>query len=395
MTGRGATWHIHRVRTARAIALVVGLAACGSRDPSPSPRRETPTPTEPAAPTCEERASTTPARYRALARALCGELASSGIPGGSLAVFEDGVLAFEFAGGTRCHGQEGPMLPATPLRFGSATKLLTGRLALQLGAEGLVELDTPLTTTGLEPAPSLRSLADHGSGIVDPPASSLYRGDDRAFEDAIAGQARLEPGAHRYSNVGYALLARELARPGDETPEALLRRRVLEPGGLAGTAISPDRVRELEASCGHVRVDDAWVALSVPKDFEELAGNATWALPAGGAVGPPRDLALATLQRARLDGGPGTSTGRERERYVAGAFVATLSDGRTMVRHAGNTLDFATDTYAIADDGFALALMSNAGIHLRATASIGLRTLARLPAEDAILTVPAADSAQR
>jgi CubicO group peptidase (beta-lactamase class C family) len=126
----------------------------------------------------------------------------------------------------------------------SVTKLLTAMAALTAVERGRVDLDQPVPAAG--DGVTLRHLLAHASGLPFAPAGG-----------------RRPPGTRRiYSNVGFRLLAEEVADAVGTTFGAWLASSVLEPLGMAATRLANRRGVEDDPAAG---------AVSTLDDLERLA----------------------------------------------------------------------------------------------------------------------------
>ena len=149
--------------------------------------------------------------------------------------------------------------PDTRFEIGSVTKVFTGLVLADMVVRGQTELDATLGTLIGLPARAgglitLRSLATHTSGLprlapsLRMKARALtahpdpYRDIDLAHViAALTRNPPAEPGAFRYSNLGYQLLGAALAAAAGTTWPDLLWQRICRPLGLTATGIEPDR----------------------------------------------------------------------------------------------------------------------------------------------------------
>ena len=134
--------------------------------------------------------------------------------------------------------------PDTAFRIASCTKSFTAVAMLQLRDAGLLDLDAPVSeylplTTIPDAAPTVAHLASMAAGFpTDDPWGDRQESLPLDVLDALAAAGfRLidTPGARfEYSNLGYALLGRVLARVSGRRYLDLVREDVLEPLGLTG-----------------------------------------------------------------------------------------------------------------------------------------------------------------
>ncbi|MGW2203552.1 serine hydrolase domain-containing protein [Streptomyces sp. NPDC001774] len=148
------------------------------------------------------------------------------------------------------------MRPADPdarFRTGSVTKVFTAAVALQLAAEGRLDLDRPARSYLPELIPArygkvtVRQLLNHTHGIPAPDfagstveewyASRFETYDPRAMvRSATAKQPEFAPGEKQhYLNIGYTIAGLLIERVTGDTYERQVAARVLLPLGLRDT----------------------------------------------------------------------------------------------------------------------------------------------------------------
>ena len=197
----------------------------------------------------------------------------------------------------------------TLYEIGSISKVFTGLLLADAVSRGRCTLDDPLqdhlpdgvvAPTWDERPILLRHLATHSSGL---PRLPDMTGSDRAdpyahFDEARvlaalgATELRRPPGTdYEYSNFGVGLLGLVLARiGGEESYEALLRKRVTGPLGMDDTVLS---------------LNDELAARLAPAHDVDLESAQPWDLAALAGAGGIRSTVHDMLRFARLQLAPG------------------------------------------------------------------------------------------
>lgn len=178
----------------------------------------------------------------------------------------------------------------------SLTKLITATAALRLVSRGQLDLDADVAALrqeadGLHAGMTPRHLLEHSSGL--PAWAPLW--ESGAVRDvALATPREAEPGArHRYSDIGFLVLADVLERVAARPLQELLHDEVLGPFGLERTTF-----RDRRSTPGLLATGDV-VATEVCPDRGFLVGTVsdrnTWHLggvaPHAGLFGPAADLA--------------------------------------------------------------------------------------------------------
>jgi CubicO group peptidase (beta-lactamase class C family) len=255
-------------------------------------------------------ATTPTARLDDALRLIDGWIGPQGVAGAGAAVWRGGrVVAERYAGEAR------PGVPVdarTIFALASVTKPVTAAVVMTLVQEGAVSLDEPVNRLVPEFAAgpgaggegvdralenqrrtvTVRHLLAHTSGLPEDlgPHQSRYA-EKLDIGTIVETLCRLPlksaPGAQvRYSNAGFAVLARLVEHLTGEPFWDAARRRVLDPLGLADTVARPGP--DLEPRLIHLGdVSHAGTDL-------ETYNGAYWrdlALPWGGLFGTPRDLA--------------------------------------------------------------------------------------------------------
>jgi D-alanyl-D-alanine carboxypeptidase len=211
-------------------------------------------------------------------------------------------------------------------RVGSVTKTFVSTVALQLVAEGKLELDGAvaghLPRFELDPRITLRMLLDHTSGlfnytgeyypdgtvVMGLPATGKDWADhrlqgytpDELVEFALAKPARFEPGAEwSYSNTNYSVAALVIEAVTGRSLSEELQSRIFEPLGLTGTIEPGDRT-DIPGphSHGYFRYQDGeeWKVVDVTEQ------NPSLLFAAGSMLSTTRDLHLfaSALQSGKL-----------------------------------------------------------------------------------------------
>jgi len=192
-------------------------------------------------------AVSSPAELRA-ARILERHRARGEFPGAVLSVRgASGPPITVTAGTTGPAAGDAPVDPATPWVIGSSTKTFVAVVVLQLVQERKLELDAPLERHFPDlPAVArvtARQLLQHTSGLPEYRHDRAVGGDaQRAWrarelvEVAVAKGPLAAPGAgYHYSNTNYVLLGELIERVTSRPWFVEVRRRIVEPLGLAHT----------------------------------------------------------------------------------------------------------------------------------------------------------------
>lgn len=244
----------------------------------------------------------------------------------------DGSGARYFAYGGAARGGA-PVDERTVYEIGSITKVFTALALADMVVRGEVALDDPVQRflpeavrvprrdslqitlrllsaqrSGLPRLPSSLRPADQNNPYADYDSTRLY--------EFLSGYALTrDPGArYEYSNLGVGLLGFALARRAGLSYEALVRRRILDPLGLADTRITLTPELRARLARGHngEREVPGWDldALAGAGALRSTAADLTRFLAAAmGLVPTPLDSAFRLTARIQADAGPSLRIG--------------------------------------------------------------------------------------
>ena len=232
--------------------------------------------------------------------AIFDRFQESGVaPGCAFGVIVDGELVH--VGGRGTLRTDVPRTPDADSRFriASMTKSFTAATVLRLRDDGVLRLDDDVAAwvpelaamsrwSGDSPPITIRSLLTMSAGF---PTDDPWGDRQQALDPDLFGrfletgpELAWPPDTHfEYSNLGFAILGRVIARAAGEPYAAVVERRVLGPLGLTSTTYDAVGVDPDQVALGYVRQDDAWIE-------QEMAGDGAFA-PMGGLFSTVRDLA--------------------------------------------------------------------------------------------------------
>ncbi len=225
-----------RLPARSAVALLVAaLTGCGAAHPRPAGGGAT--------------LRLTPKLARTLDATLRTQVSDAGIPGASAAiVFPDG-REWSLAVGTARLKPRVAMMTRTAFPFDSVSKMATAALALRLAEDGRLDLHDPVVRWYPEwrgdPAATVDDLLGHTSGARDISdiAFSRIQFSGRRLSVNTSLRAAPRPGARtteaEYSNTGFEIAGKILARAAREPLARAMRQRVLAAPGGDGLVFEP------------------------------------------------------------------------------------------------------------------------------------------------------------
>jgi D-alanyl-D-alanine carboxypeptidase len=297
-------------RTLLAAALVLGVAAGPSALPAVASAPSAAVPTR----------SADPALENALKAAL------SGLPtaDATAALVRVGGREGVWQGSSGVHDlkSDRPADPSARFRAGSVTKVFTAAVALQLAAEGRLDLDRSARSylPDLIPASygdvTVRHLLNHTHGIPAPdfPWTTVEEWYQNRFQihdpeemvrSATSKRREFAPGERQhYLNIGYTIAGLLIERVTGDSYEHQVTRRILKPLGLRDTYLpgtNPRIIGRHNHGYQTMRLDDGTTAL---RDVSVWGTTDGWA--AGDIISTTADLERFTkaLFQGRVVRGP-------------------------------------------------------------------------------------------
>ncbi len=315
-----------------------------------------------------------PAEMRAAVDAAAHEvIATTGVPGASVAIVRDGRIAYVQAYGDARVDPRAPARPAMRYSIGSVSKQFTATAILMLAEEGKLSLDDPVSrflpdlTRANEV--TIRQLLSHTSGYQDywpqdyVPPFMLQEVTAAAILDKWAKKPLdFEPGTqYQYSNTGYVAAGVIVEKASGKPLLAFLGSRVFAPLGMASI----------------VDIDRQTLGPNDPVGYKRYALGPLRAAPKEGkgwlfAAG---ELAMTAEDLARWDMGmldqkllkPASYKQMQTEvllknglgiRYGLGIDV-TSWNARRVLEHGGEVSGFTAENVVFPDDRAAIVVLVN------------------------------------
>ena len=316
-------------------------------------------------------------------------VAPAAIPGVTLGVVLPDGTSFGLAAGWADTARHVAMTPLARMLQGSVGKTYFGAVALQLVAEGRLDLDAPVADylghlAYWDRIPNgrtatVRQVMSHTSGIV------RYEFNPRFLEDLTADPLRAYTPEERlaylfdteapfaagegweYSDTNYILVAMIIEEITGNTAYAEIRRRILEPMALENTVPS-DRTDIAGLVQGYGGPGNPFGGLDEMVAGERMVMNPQFEWGGGGFASTAEDLAVWThavqngrafdpsLLEAYRTGHP-APLGPQGS-YGLGVIMMELPAGRAW-GHSGFFPGYRTEAYHFPDHGFTLALQVN------------------------------------
>ncbi|HKJ92139.1 MAG TPA: serine hydrolase domain-containing protein [Longimicrobiales bacterium] len=295
------------------------------------------------------------------------------VPGLTAAVAVDGALVWTQGFGYADLEHMVPASPQTRWRIASISKTFTAVAAMQLLAQGKLDLDAPIQRWVPEFPPkrgpvTLRRLMSHTSGLRH------YKGDefmsDVHYDDVIAPIAVFAqdsllfmPGErYSYSTYGFTLVSAVVRRASGEPFLDYLEEHVIRPAGLS--SVGPERKDSIILHHASFYLADS---LGVITKAPEVDLSNKWA--GGGLLSTASDLvrwALAVSNHRVLSDSM-TERMWTRQKlndgtlgpYALGWRVETDAAGHRVVYHTGGAMGGGGVLYFYPDDGVAVAILGN------------------------------------
>lgn len=207
------------------------------------------------------------AAYEAVDRAFFTPVGAGLVPGIAWGVVIDGVLVHTGTAGLREVKSGAKVEPTTAFRIASMTKSFTAAAILQLRDAGKLALDDRVDrwvpeirgwrpATADAPPLTLRMLLTHGGGLPEdnPWGDRQLALPDAAFNRLLQGgllRATSPATEFEYSNTGFALLGRVVARVSGMPYPTYVDRMLLGPLGMRSTRWAMDAFPEAQRAHGY------------------------------------------------------------------------------------------------------------------------------------------------
>ena len=343
----------------RIVCLLVGLGIVCGASAAPGSAAESPAPIAPAV----------AAKLDAIVAASVSNTPGTA-PAVSVAIVENGKLAYARAAGMEDVAAKRAATTRTRFRIASITKMFTAVAVLQLVEAGKLKLDDPLAAVlpGVPHARevTIRQLLMHTSGIPNYGDAAFADGSvtHKTTPAAIVASMLTEPleftpgTKYAYSNTGYVLLGLVVEKLAQTSLAAYETSHIFVPAGMTKTSVG-DPPPGPGIATGYVDAQATPVAKY----------DASWLYADGDIVSTPADVARfdialmhGTLVRpqtfAMMRENP-IATPEDGAKYGLGVSLFPLAD-LTFAGHHGGLPGFEADNEMLPDQGFAVVVFGNA-----------------------------------
>ncbi len=377
-------WRTQRLRWAVAIAAIVGVVATQGVTPNGQ------------APV--NRADRIKASLPEIDRLFAAFAERQRVPGIAYGVLVDGALAHTGTHGLREVATRNPVTADTVFRIASMTKSFTALCILKLRDEGKLSLDDPVERhvpelaqlrypTTDSPKLSIRDLLTHSAGFPEdnPWGDQQLAVTDDEFTRMLARGIPFSTAprtGYEYSNYGFAILGRVVARVAGQPYATYVQQQILTPLGMTSTTLEPAAVPRDRIAVGYRWEDDQWKVepplpdgafgamggmLTSARDLGRYVGFLMRAWPArdGADSGPVSRASLREMQqpwRARpavVRGGGTAAVTLDNSAYGYGLRIQQTCDYRHIVSHSGGLPGFGSQMRWLVDEGVGFIAMGN------------------------------------
>jgi D-alanyl-D-alanine carboxypeptidase len=315
-------------------------------------------------------------------RVVAEWLASSGAPSASIAIVQDGRLAYARAYGAARLSPRVPSSRAARYAIDSVSKEFTAAALLLLAEQGKLSLDDPISTWFPElhtaAAVTLRQLLTHTSGIRDywpqdflTPEMTRPTTTAALIDEWVQRPLDFEPGTDwQYSNTGYVLAGAIVEKVSGETLFEFLSRHVFAPLHMAGvTEYSPTGEQSAHLSTPLTAVDAAgYTRYGLGPVVAAPREGPGWLFGAASLAMQSTDLALwdlslidRTLLKAEsyeTEFAPVILKNGRTQAYALGLDVESVQ-GRLRIGHSGGGSGFLADNRIWPQERTAIVVLTN------------------------------------
>lgn len=325
--------------------------------------------------------------------------ADAHVPGMVYGVVKDGQLSYVKGVGVQDLDAKRPVTPDSLFRIASMTKAFTALSILSLRDKGKLRLDdlaedhvpemkrwTYLTSDS--PRIRIRDLLQHVGGFVtDDPWGDrqqvLSQEDFTKMLKVGVPFSRVPQTAHEYSNFGYAILGRIVAKASGMPYRTYVERTILKPLGMTASGFEVTDAPKGRRAIGYRWENDAWAEEPTMKDgaFNSMGGLqvsandyakwvafllSAWPPRDGPETGPVKRSTVREMAQglnfvavSQRTGTSGPSACRQAAAYAMGWRVAQDCDLGLTLAHGGGYPGYGSHVMLMPDYSVGIFALSN------------------------------------
>lgn len=325
--------------------------------------------------------------------------ADAHVPGLIYGVVKDGQLAYVKGIGVQDLDAKRPVTPDTLFRIASMTKAFTALSILSLRDKGKLRLDDLAEDyvpemkgwtypTSDSPRIRIRDLLAHVGGFVtDDPWGDrqqvLSQDDFTKMLKAGVPFSRVPKTAHEYSNFGYAILGRIIAKASGVPYRTYVERTLLKPLGMTSSGFEVTDAPKDRRAIGYRWENEAWAEEPTMRDgaFNAMGGLqvsandyakwvafllSAWPPRDGPETGPVKRATVREMAQglnfvtvAQRSGTSGPTACRQAAAYAMGWRVAQDCDLGLTLAHGGGYPGYGSHVMLMPDYGVGIFALSN------------------------------------
>lgn len=316
--------------------------------------------------------------------AFMKDLAAQGYAG-SLVVDAGGQLVLAEGYGSADREAGTPVTVDTVFDIGSVTKQFTAAAILKLEAQGRLAVGDPISRFFAnvpedKEGVTLHQLLTHTAGFREGLGDDYQPISREAYLDlALRTPLAHPPGeVHRYSNVGYSLLAAVIELVTGQPYEVYLRENLFQPAGMAHTGYVLPEWQDDRLAHGYTTASGRTKDRGTPLDYPFAEDGPFWNLRGNGGILSTAadmyrwhqalrgDAVLSDASKKKLFT-PHVAEGYEQESYYGYGWVIVPTPVGTLQTHNGGNGIFFADIYRFVDADAFIFITSSTGERNNAT----------------------------
>lgn len=297
----------------------------------------------------------------------------TGVPSASVGIVYGGKIVYTQAFGQARLKPELKATAAMAYPIGSISKQFTAACILLLAEDGKLTLDDPVSRWFPELTRAhevtLRELLSHTSGYEDYapqdytiPAWMQPTDPTRLVREWAGKPLDFDPGTQwQYSNTNFVLAALIVQKASGMAYFDFLRRRILQPVGIAETSLNLDTERNRVDPQGYERRALAPLRPAILEAPGWYFGDASLAMPVASLLKWDLSIMNHSLLKpasyAAFETPTNLKSGKPTD-YSLGLQVG-VQNGRRVLEHSGEVGGFVAENIVLPDDKLAIAVLTN------------------------------------